>query len=233
MMYPDNINPAAHSIILSHILPELKIPKITFLEFGCSTGALGSAILSVDSRITWIGLDYNSDALSIAKNRLSQAAYSDFNHITSTELRSLEIHPDFIILVDVLEHVYEPSKFLSTVVSVFSQSRILCVLPNIACYQTYDRLTVHEFPYDDSGIFDKTHKTFYTAKSALELFGLFAYKPELGPAYLPDPVVSSLLSSQIAFPYSFKRGKYLIEISDHNELLSLCSYGFAYLFTRA
>ena len=230
-MYPDNVNPAAYSIILNNVLPYLASREYVFLEFGCSTGALGASIIKLDSRIRWTGLDINVDALTIAKTRLTSSFQFDFNQLKPDSLWSLNIKPDYIILVDVLEHVYEPKRFLECLAEVFSRSAILCVLPNIACYQTYDRISCHNFYYEDSGIFDRTHKTFYTASSAIELFCGLNYKPFIGPLYLPDPVMSSFQSKHLAYPFSFKRGKYTIEVESRDELLSLCSYGFAFLFS--
>ena len=227
--YPDNVNPAAYSVITDYILPNRTKEKTTFLEFGCSSGALGSTILQLNTQIYWAGLDYNLDALSIAQSRLSYVAQADFNEINNASLASLGIQPDFLIMVDVLEHVYEPHTFLKNVTSAFPHSSILCVLPNIACYQTYDRLSNHVFPYDDYGIFDKTHKTFYTYTSAQSLFATFGYTSILGPLYLPDPVVSSLLTENITYPHTFTREKYSISIVTRDELLSLCSYGFCFL----
>jgi SAM-dependent methyltransferase len=229
--YPDNVNPAAYSMIVDQILPRRVERQAIFLEFGCSTGALGSAILQGNPDIQWVGLDYNPDALSIAQQRLSYVAQVNFNELSEMFFTSLCIQPDFLIMVDVLEHVYEPKNFLENITRVFPSANILCVLPNIACYQTYDRLSIHDFSYDDYGIFDKTHKTFYTHLSAQSLFCDFGYNVRSGPLYLPDPVVSTLLDQDICYPYIFTRGKYSLLVETRDELVSLCSYGFCFLFT--
>ena len=234
--YPDNINPAAYSIISDHFLLRNdlgtdKLPQsLTFLEFGCSTGALGASLMSSNRNIAWYGIDYNEYSLSIASKRLTKTFYIDLNNITGLRLNMLDIDPDLLILVDVLEHVYEPNNFMSVIRESYPRSSILCVLPNISCYQTYERLSMHEFDYEDHGIFDKTHKTFYTAASAIKQFALFGYKLSTGPLFLPDPVTHSLLQAEISYPYVFVSDRFSVKVDSRDHLLSLCSYGFGCLF---
>jgi hypothetical protein len=229
--YPDNINPAAFSIISQHFLPSLDSSEVTtILEFGCSTGALGEAIIRIHPALKWIGIDYSHNALSVAEKRLTQVHQADLNNVTIAYLLRLELSPSILVMVDVLEHVHDPWTFMQIVKKAFPCSMVLCVLPNISCYQTYDRLSQHEFSYEEFGIFDKTHKTFYTAKSALRFFDTFDYTKRIGPLFLPDPMVSNLLSERIDYPYTFRRGRYSIEIVGRDELISLCSYGFGFLF---
>jgi SAM-dependent methyltransferase len=228
--YPDNINPAAYSIIAEHVLPLHARKEIRFLELGCSTGALGGALINEHPSCHWIGVDYNAAALEIAKHRLSSACWLDLNNINKDKLSEITKAPDFIVMIDVLEHVYEPYSFLKAIRSAFPNASIICVLPNIACYQTYDKLSAGNFSYDESGIFDKTHRTFYTARSACQFFVEFGYQAQAGPIFLPDPVMHELLQSNPTYPLSFTRGNYSINIADEEQLISLCSYGFGFLF---
>ena len=230
--YNDNINPAAHYIIRETIIPFIKNTSSNprFLEFGCSTGALGAKVLEEIPNAEWTGIDYNKKALEIARHRITKAYNADLNKLTPTWIKDISVSPDFIVMIDVLEHVYEPSMLLNLISEVFPSSKIICILPNVACYQTYDRISSHEFDYDLHGIFDKTHKTFFTAKSAINFFKDKGYMPEYGPIFLPDPVMRDVISTNHDYPYTFTREKYSVEINDKNELLSICSYGFGILF---
>lgn len=231
--YPDNVNPAALSIIRQCIIPSSVVgleDAPCIVEFGCSTGALGAKVLEEMPIATWIGIDYSDSALARASTRLSRVIKADLNHIDVDDLARLEASPTLVIMVDVLEHVYEPSSFIEKVFTAFPHAKILCVLPNIACYQTYDRLSIHDFSYEDFGIFDKSHRTFYTVKSALRFFKEARYAPEAGPVFLLDPVVSHIQLDNVVYPYIFSRGCYSICLQNKEELLSLCSYGFGFLF---
>jgi len=236
--YPDNINPAALLIISKHILPALEECKeplrkkdTVFLELGCSTGSLGFHVLRNHKNIYWTGLDFNTEALGIASTRLSAVGWSDFNDLQTSDLTRTGPAPDYIVLIDVLEHVYEPTKLLSTIKKSFSNASIICVLPNISCHQTYAMLAANDFSYEEYGIFDKTHKTFYSPYSAIDFFSNMGYTAKLGPVFLPDPEVAALLSSKISYPYSFNRQKYTVRVDSRFELLSLCSYGFGLLLS--
>jgi len=235
--YPDNINPAAYSIISNHILQNngtghgaLRHP-LTFLEFGCSTGALGESLMNIYTNITWFGIDYNENSLSIASKRLTKTFLADLNNITHESLNKLEIRPDVIIMIDVLEHVYEPNYLMSIVRELYPHSSVLCVLPNISCFKTYEKLSKHEFHYEDHGIFDKTHKTFYTPSSAIAQFALYGYQLSVGPLFLPELDAMSLLKAEISYPYTFVSDRYSVTVNSRDELVSLCSYGFGCLFT--
>ena len=236
--YPDNINPAALSIISKHILvarekcDEFLRNKVTvFLELGCSTGALGFYVLRNHKNIYWTGLDFNKHALKIASNRLSSVEWLDFNNLESSNLTRMGPTPDYVVLIDVLEHVYEPAKLLSAIREAYSSASIICVLPNISCHQTYDKLVRNDFSYEEYGIFDKTHKTFYSPYSAIEFFSNMGYKATLGPVFLTDPDVAELLSSKISYPFNFNRYKYSVRVDSRFELLSLCSYGFGLMLS--
>ena len=231
--YPDNINPAALAIIRQCIIMP-SVAGVTYapfiVELGCSTGALGAKILEEIPIATWLGIDCSDMALAIASKRLSKVIKADLNYITVGDLTYLEASPDLVVLVDVLEHVYEPSSLIDKVAKAFPNAKILCVLPNIACYQTYDRLSVQDFPYDDHGIFDKSHRTFYTAKSAVRFFNEAGYAPEAGPVFLLDPAVSKIQLDIISYPYLFTRERYSVHVQSKEDLLSLLSYGFGFLF---
>ena len=236
--YPDNINPAALSIISDHVLvarenwgESFRNRNIVFLELGCSTGALGSHVLRNHKNIYWTGLDFNKHALDIASSRLSSIGWADFNNLESSDLTRTGPTADYVVLIDVLEHVYEPTKLLSIIRQSYSSASIICVLPNISCHQTYDKLVANDFSYEEYGIFDKTHKTFYSPYSAIEFFSSMGYTATLGPVFLTDPAVAELLSSKISYPFSFDRYKYTVRVDSRFELLSLCSYGFGLLLS--
>ena len=117
IIYGDNINPAAYDLI-SRFLQSQPNTSTRFLEFGCSTGALGHKILSSYKDLHWIGVDYNSSALEIAQTRLSSVYKADLNYLDH-DLISDWGNPDFIVMVDVLEHVYEPNLFLKSIRTIF------------------------------------------------------------------------------------------------------------------
>lgn len=235
LTYPDNINPAAMSLLSDYLHSKgVHEGNDIILELGCSTGSLGQHLLNMFPRqLTWIGIDVNEEALEIANSRLTKTFKIDLNSIDKAILHSTSPSVNVVVMIDVLEHVYEPRKLLSTISVAYPHASIVCVLPNIACYQTYERLSLHDFPYDESGIFDRTHRTFYTAKSALRLFQSEGYAPAKGPIFLLDPHMKELIATNTEFPFTFTANKYSITLAAKEELLSLASYGFGYIFSPA
>jgi SAM-dependent methyltransferase len=230
--YPDNINPCAFRLLSEILASQADCRSFRILEFGCSTGALGAEVIRRFPGIHWSGLDISQDALLIAKSRIPLAIQVDLNLITEEELMSIEKAPDVLVMIDVLEHVYDPYRLLGIIASAYRTTKVVCILPNIACYQTYDQISIGDFKYHEFGIFDRTHRTFFTPKSALDLFKEYGYLCDTGPLFLPDPVTSSLLSQDLAFPFEFKRGSYSISISDRDMLINVCSYGFGFIASR-
>jgi len=233
LRYGDNINPAAHQIIIEYILGKkggiVNRHVSSFVEFGCSTGALGGLILSRYSGIEWVGIDYDQQALDIASTRLSRTIQMDLNKVSREELDSIDYKPDVLVMIDVIEHLYEPQRFMGVIRQIFSEALVLCILPNIACFRTYEKLSRHEFDYEDSGIFDATHRTFYTASSAHKLFSELGYRSLIDPIYLTEPGAERLLTTTQGFPISVGTESFQVRIETKDQLKSICSYGFGIL----
>jgi 2-polyprenyl-3-methyl-5-hydroxy-6-metoxy-1,4-benzoquinol methylase len=76
---------------------------------------------------------------------------------------------DIILLLDVLEHVNNPAKFLEVAVSMLNPGgKILISLPNVAHWSVRIPLLFGKFNYKERGILDKTHLTFFTRNTALK-----------------------------------------------------------------
>lgn len=232
--YGDNLNPAACQLIQEFIKASRNNSNspqdpIQVLELGCSTGFLGSQFRQQYDNLSWFGCDYNPDSLYHAKNRLNGVQFHDFNSLNLDSLALFCAKPDLIVMVDVLEHVYQPEQFLSDLVSTYPASYICCVLPNIASSQTYHKLSNHSFEYDEYGIFDKTHKTFYTVSSSIKLFSQYGMNLLQGPVFLLDPTMSQFHSETNSYPAEFSGEKFSIKVNNEFEKNSLCSYGFGLL----
>ena len=148
IIYGDNVNPAAFNLISSFLSNSVGQP-FNFLEFGCSTGALGHKILSTYNDIKWVGVDFNASSLSIASSRLTSVYEADLNYIDNRQISEWG-NPDYIVMVDVLEHVHEPNLFLARIRKAFPKSRIVCVLPNISCFQAFDQISKNDFAHQES-----------------------------------------------------------------------------------
>ena len=225
-VYGDNINPAALQLITGWFSERktcVEVPVV--LELGCSTGALGMK-LKGDFRCKWYGVDLDSDSVHTASNRLDNVERLDLNSISCLELRGITHRVDLVVLVDVLEHVYEPYQLIRKIKLAHANADIICVLPNASCFQVMQKVVGQCFSYEDSGIFDKTHKTFFSLYSAKKFFLESNYNVREGAIFLVDPQMQALADKDHDYPFLLEMPGYRLEIKDRQQLLEYSSYGF-------
>ena len=135
------------------------------LEVGCSNGALTERMKEKGCII--VGIEVRPEAAEKARGFCEDVRIGD------VERMALPWHParfDVILLLDVLEHLLDPTATIRRLVPLLRpDGRIVVALPNIAHWQIRFRLLVGRFRYEDSGILDRTHLHFYTQKTAAEL----------------------------------------------------------------
>lgn len=94
-----------------------------------------------------------------------------FGNIENEDYPDFENSFDLILLPDVLEHLEEPLEVLKKVDSYLKKGGTVVVsMPNIRHYSAFYRIFVKgRFDYDESGIFDYTHKRFYCRRNIEDL----------------------------------------------------------------
>jgi len=111
------------------------------------------------------------------------------------------IEADFILLLDVLEHLKEPEKFLFNLRELCnSKARIFISVPNIAFIIIRIMLLFGIFNYGKEGILDKTHKrlfTFSSFKKILKQSGFIIKKIEGIPVPIEKALGKNLISSTL------------------------------------
>lgn len=140
------------------------------LEIGCATGAMGQFVKQKYS-CEYIGVEINADVARMAEDRLDRVITADVEKIDLGDHDIAEKSLDYIILGDVLEHLYDPwtvlykcGRFLK------DEGYILASIPNIRNLQVVDRLIKGFFTYKDEGILDSTHLRFFTLHEIKNMF---------------------------------------------------------------
>lgn len=125
------------------------------------------------------GADYLS-AIDISKESLKRCL-SICDHVQQVNFE-LEEFPyksdlfDIIISFEVIEHLRNPSLYLSEIYRVAKNNCLLLMsLPNIASFISRVRLLVGELPI---AVCDPTHARFYREKDIVRLFQAYRMKPE-------------------------------------------------------
>lgn len=86
---------------------------------------------------------------------------------------------DYIILGDVLEHLYHPEEVLVRLSKYLKKDgRFICSIPNIMHTSVMIPLLKGKFEYAESGILDKTHIRFFTLESIVKMLDCCGLKTE-------------------------------------------------------
>ena len=116
-----------------------------------------------------IGLDIFEDVAK--KDQYKNIDGFIFGNIEELELPQFNERFDVILLADVLEHLIEPGLVLEKLKKYLKPNgEILVSMPNIRHYSAFVKIFIKgNFDYQESGIFDYTHRRFFCKKNIREL----------------------------------------------------------------
>lgn len=227
-MYSSNVNPVA----LHFVNDAINSGSTKFLEFGCWTGALGTYVKD-NNDVEWLGIEKNNNAIEIARANLN-VLHWDCNRGIQ-EIEEYIQWAEVILLVDVLEHLYEPIDFLNELIRLSNdKAKYVFVLPNIECHQVIEKLANNLFEYEDAGILDKTHRYFWTPRSFVNDIENCNLKIVDGPYFLMNEDGKRLYHAwEESGRISLMNKEYNIEIKAKGALAtSICSYGYGFLLSK-
>lgn len=139
----------------------------TILDVGCGEGSTGAYLKKKVAAAQVTGIEVNPAAAMIAWQKL--------DHVVEVSVESPELdlplnHFCIILCLDVLEHLSDPWKTLSRLVTFLKDDGLVLIsLPNIQNWRVVLNLLGGSWDYADSGIMDRTHLRFFTAKTAVKM----------------------------------------------------------------
>jgi O-antigen biosynthesis protein len=134
------------------------------LEIGCSTGTMSKRLAQNGCEV--IGIEIDEDSAKIAKNYCRDVLTCDVETIEHLPYCDF----DFILLLDVLEHLRSPLESLTNLkVYLKKGGSIIVSIPNVANWRVRWDLLFGRFEYTEYGILDKTHLRFFNENGAREL----------------------------------------------------------------
>jgi len=140
------------------------------LDIGCATGVVGRSLKErYNSSWVW-GCELNTDSAKTAASRID---YVTTNPIQESSLHDVTLlkEVDTILLLDVLEHMYNPWGELQYLNKHISPSTQLIVsIPNIAHVSIMQNLANGVWEYRSLGIMDITHIRFFTLQQMQKMF---------------------------------------------------------------
>lgn len=140
------------------------------LDVGCGPEDLARYLRKTSNQIVGIDrrIEKSDDPVRVLD--IEKDLDADFNLDFGREF-------DYILFLDVLEHLREPEKTLAKARDYLKKDgRIIVSLPNIAHWSIRLSLLFGRFNYGERGILDKTHIRFYTYSTARNLIRDANYK---------------------------------------------------------
>jgi 2-polyprenyl-3-methyl-5-hydroxy-6-metoxy-1,4-benzoquinol methylase len=139
------------------------------LEIGCGTGATLKFLKDKGICAETYGVEFIEEVALKAKEIV------DHVMIGSIEQDTYEFADkkfDLILILDVLEHLFDPWTILQRVVrdNLNKNGVVIISIPNVRFYNVVLPLVIKgRWVYQESGVLDRTHIRFFTRESALEL----------------------------------------------------------------
>ena len=131
------------------------------LEIGCSTGYFSQALIRKNCEI--IAVDNDPDAVRACEQRGIAAHHCDVGSAEFDNILSTHAPVDYVLAMDVLEHLAAPQLLVSALARGMQQKAKLIVTgPNVAYWHVRWRLLQGRWEYTEAGIMDKTHLRWFT-----------------------------------------------------------------------
>ena len=143
------------------------------LEVGCATGYMTRELRNKGCGVTCVEID--RELARQAKEFSKEMIIGDIED--SQTLKNINNQFDYILFMDVLEHLRNPEAVLLAVKKYLKERGAVIVnIPNIAFYSSRLEIMKGRFDYQEYGLFDATHLKFYTYKTSKELLINAGYK---------------------------------------------------------
>jgi SAM-dependent methyltransferase len=134
------------------------------LDVGCSVGIMGEALTRLGHTVT--GIEANAELAAGARTRLARVIEADVEELARTKGDAGGPY-DCVIFADVLEHLRDPWAATRWGAGLLSSKGSLVIsVPNVRHLQMIRSVLFHRhWPYDDVGIFDRTHLRWFAYRN--------------------------------------------------------------------
>lgn len=203
-------------------IPQIKIlewikPSSRILELGCASGRV-SQLLTERLRCSVVGVENDAALSQLAKGVCARVIQGNIE--TQEIWKQLRGGYDYVLFLDVIEHLKDPCQVLRMCVEqcFSSETRLIVAVPNALVWHTRKEFLFGRFEYRSSGTLDRTHLRFFTLRSATKMLeesgfeitklAITWYFPVLSGLYsnwmrLANPKAVEKLREQLCLPSSF------------------------------
>jgi len=188
------------------------------LEIGCGTGNTGRALKESGKAAEVIGVEIVPEIAKIAETKLDKVICGD---IEVLDLHFDRGYFDYVIMGDVLEHLYDPWGVVSKIRCYIKEAGyVIASIPNVRNWWIIKNLVLRgKWEYADAGLLDDTHLRFFTKKSIIRLFQSSGFRiVSIVPAFRLYPTSKSNIMNTLTLGLleSFLARQYIIKAK--NEL---------------
>jgi len=152
-----------HDYIAEYIKPGSSV-----LDMGCGRGVLAGKLVEKGCRV--LGVELDADKLKEAGRLSVDTICSDLDK--EEVWREIRGKFDYVIFVDVLEHLKSPWVALALARKLLNDGgEVIAHIPNVSYWSTRLTLLSGEFEYDSKGgIFDSEHLRFFNYYTMRRMF---------------------------------------------------------------
>jgi 2-polyprenyl-3-methyl-5-hydroxy-6-metoxy-1,4-benzoquinol methylase len=143
------------------------------LDVGCGAGVLGAYLKQQGCASEVVGIEIDTIAAKEALTKLDRVLCADLNQTSVIDvLKDFDKASfDYIICADVLEHLIDPWKGLTELVTYLKlNGRLVTSIPNVRHWSVWLPLILRgQWEYREAGIMDSTHLRFFTRATGIKL----------------------------------------------------------------
>jgi 2-polyprenyl-3-methyl-5-hydroxy-6-metoxy-1,4-benzoquinol methylase len=197
------------------------------LDIGCASGAVGAGLKQSISGLWVWGCELNPQAAQVAATRLDHVTTVARDQWSPADVALLD-SVDTVLLLDVLEHMYNPWAELEFLAQHLpADAQLIVSLPNVGHISVLEGLSQGAFRYQPTGILDVTHVRFFTFAEMQALFEQTGFRVDA------SWVLSSSPNVQIRkFPAKVAAGKLVLDVDSAQEWERLNAVQFGFRLSR-
>ncbi|TCS79624.1 glycosyltransferase [Pectinatus cerevisiiphilus] len=154
---------------------DLNKPDLSVLEIGCACGSTLLEILNRNCTAKVHGIELDEHSAAIAQAILGSAV--KIMNVEKGNLPFNEQQFDYVLIGDVLEHLYDPWRIINELWRYLKVGGCLITsIPNVKHTSAVQNLFALDWKYEDAGILDRTHLRFFTKSEIEHIFTNSTYQ---------------------------------------------------------
>jgi SAM-dependent methyltransferase len=170
--------------------PLVEVPEMSTYDYALQWVTPGSRVLDIGSGPGFFAavlcerlgcvvdcVEYNEEAAAKASAVCHRVIRADLQ--SEGWLQEADSQYDFVLLLDVLEHMSEPLRLAEAARSLLGDTgKLIASVPNVAHGAVRLPLLLGQWDYEPSGILDDSHVKFFVGDSFLDLLGQAGLRAE-------------------------------------------------------